>query len=319
MHIKIGTRKSKLALWQANHIADLLQAAGNTTQLVLIDTTGDKMQLVSIPKIGSKGVFTKELEEALLNGSIDIAVHSAKDMPSELPEGLELIAFTKREFIRDVIISHNPDFRLEAGKGSPLIGSSSTRRRAMLSRWYPNARTVEARGNLQTRIDKMEHGICEALLLAEAGVRRMQYDSMIVQVLPETLFTPAAGQGSIAIETAGDLNPGIKDAVRVACNYEEAELCLAAERAFLHTMQGGCSVPVFCLVKPEGKMLKFHGGIFSLDGKKLAEYTDLITANNSSHAENLETAINAGKNAGQSILDSGGVDILAAIKKDLGR
>ena len=316
MHIKIGTRKSRLALWQAEHIAALLQAQGHTTLLVPMDTKGDKMQGVSIPKIGSKGVFTAELEEALLSGAIDLAVHSAKDMPSELPEGLELIAFTERQFINDVLVSHNPAFRLEAKGPEVVIGTSSTRRRALLSRHYPKAKAVETRGNLQTRIEKMEMGICDALLLAEAGVQRMGYNHLIVQRFPAKLFTPSAGQGSIAVETASAAAPELIEAVRSACNHPDAELCLHAERAFLHAMQGGCSVPVFALATLQKNTLHFQGGVLSLNGKQLSEAFDKVVLSGN-HAEALQQARQAGSEAGALLLGTGADALLASIKNTL--
>ena len=181
--IKIGTRGSKLALWQAYHVRALLEKAGIEAEIVIIDTKGDQILDVSIAKIGSKGVFTQELEDQLLDGRIDIAVHSAKDMQSNLPEGFEIIAFTEREKENDVILSHKGTIEFADTTKPLLLGTSSTRRVATLRHFYPHVKTVEVRGNLQTRIRKMEEGLCDALLLAYAGVHRMGYDEMIVQEL----------------------------------------------------------------------------------------------------------------------------------------
>src|SRR5690554_4482100 len=172
--IRIGTRGSKLALYQANHVAGLLKLKGLDTEIVPIETLGDKILDVSISKIGSKGVFTEEIEEQLRAGHIDIGVHSAKDMPSELPDGFELVAFTERELVNDVLVSLDKNITLDT---NPLVvGTSSNRRLATLKRFYPHVKTVAMRGNLQTRVAKMEAGQCQALLLAYAGVHRMGYD-----------------------------------------------------------------------------------------------------------------------------------------------
>src|SRR5690554_1954659 len=200
--INIGTRRSKLALWQAYYVQDLLKKAGMDTNIVEIETKGDKILDVSIAKIGSKGVFTEELEEQLRNGDIDIAVHSAKDMQSELPAGFEIIAFTVREQINDVVVSRDKNLRLADSSRSITVGSSSVRRRAMLKAYYPHIKVVEMRGNLQTRIRKMDAGDCDAILLAYAGVHRMGYNDLIAEVLPEDQFIPPVGQGSVAIEVS---------------------------------------------------------------------------------------------------------------------
>ncbi len=265
--VKIGTRGSKLALWQAYYVEELLQKSGLETEIVLIDTKGDQVLDVSIAKIGSKGVFTQELEDQLLDGRIDIAVHSAKDMQSNLPEGFEIIAFTEREKENDVIVSHQKNISLADSSKPLLLGTSSTRRVSTLKHFYPHVKTVEVRGNLQTRIRKMEEGLCDALLLAYAGVHRMGYDEMISQELDLAEFTPAVGQGSVAIEVSENLNPELKAKITEACNHKETSQKLRAERAYLRVLEGGCSIPVFALANLEGDQLKLSGGIVSLDGK----------------------------------------------------
>ncbi len=265
--VKIGTRGSKLALWQAYYVEELLQKAGLQTEIVLIDTRGDQILDVSIAKIGSKGVFTQELEDQLLDGRIDIAVHSAKDMQSNLPDGFEIIAFTEREKENDVIVSNRKDISLADASKPILVGTSSTRRVSTLKYFYPHIQTVEVRGNLQTRIRKMEEGLCDALLLAYAGVHRMGYDEMIVSELDLDEFTPAVGQGSVAIEVAKNLESVVKEKIASACNHFETSLKLRAERAYLRVLEGGCSIPVFALANLEGDVLKLSGGIVSLDGK----------------------------------------------------
>lgn len=265
--IKIGTRGSKLALWQAYYVEELLQKSGLETEIVIIDTKGDQWLDVSIAKIGSKGVFTQELEDQLLDGRIDIAVHSAKDMQSNLPEGFEIIAFTEREKENDVIVSHQKNISLADSSKALVLGTSSTRRVSTLKHFYPHVKTVEVRGNLQTRIRKMEEGLCDALLLAYAGVHRMGYDEMISQELDLAEFTPAVGQGSVAIEVAENLNSELKVKITEACNHIETSQKLRAERAYLRVLEGGCSIPVFALANLVADQLKLSGGIVSLDGK----------------------------------------------------
>lgn len=303
--IKIGTRKSKLALWQAHYVADLLENNGIATQIVKIDTKGDKILDVSISKIGSKGVFTEEIEGQLLSGDIDIAVHSAKDMQSELPQDFELIAFTRRELPNDVIISHDNTLSLTTTAHPLRIGTSSVRRVAMLKHYYPHITTVDMRGNLQTRIAKMESGRCDALLLAHAGVNRMQYNDMVVKVLPTAQFTPAVGQGSIAVEVASKLEGRKKELVRECVNHAETEDCLKSERAFLKTLQGGCSIPVFALAGCRGDRIKITGGIISLNGSTLLR---------ESLEDQRENADELGQTLAETILRKGGDAILNAIK-----
>jgi hydroxymethylbilane synthase len=272
MHsIKLGTRGSKLALWQANEVKSMLAKVGLKAEIVIIDTKGDKILDKALSKIGSKGLFTEELEEQLLSGQIDIVQHSAKDLQATLPNGLQLIAFTKREKPNDVLVSFDKSRILKNDLGF-IVGTSSTRRVAMLKHFYPNIKTVEMRGNLQTRFRKLEEGNADAMILAFAGVKRMGYEKHIVEILNLERFTPAVGQGSIAIECAESLDIDLKNLVREACNDAPTEQCLLTERAFLKTLQGGCSIPVFGLATIENDEISFTGGIISLDGsQKLVE------------------------------------------------
>lgn len=306
--IKIGTRGSKLALWQAYHVADLLQKAGLETQIVEIDTKGDQILDVSISKIGSKGVFTQELEDQLTDGRIDIAVHSAKDMQSSLPEGFEIIAFTTREKENDVIVSHNKSLSLKDSNRSIVLGTSSTRRVATLKHFYPHVKTVEVRGNLQTRIRKMEESGFDGLLLAYAGAHRMGYDDMIVEELDLNEFTPAVGQGSVAIEVASGLEVSLKSKIMRACNDYSTGQKLKAERAYLRVLEGGCSIPVFALASLEGDTLHLKGGIVSLDGQ---ERISLHVSGEVSKPELI------GEELAAKVLEAGGKKILAEIKNQM--
>jgi hydroxymethylbilane synthase len=263
--IRIGTRNSALAMWQARHIAGLLEAAGLRTEIIDIVTIGDKILDRSLSKIGSKGVFTEELESMLRNGEIDIAQHSAKDLPSRLAADLPLIAFTKREAAHDVVLSLNPVFRL-ASKAA-VVGTSSTRRRAMLAKYFPQHTLVEMRGNLQTRLAKLKNGECEAIILAYAGVHRMGMESYIVEHLNIDTFTPAVGQGSVAIQCSTNLALDLQQQIRQICNDPTTEDCLLAERHLLAHLDGGCSVPVYGHAKHGDNGIELIAGVLGLKGE----------------------------------------------------
>jgi len=283
----------------------MLNQKGLATEIVTIDTLGDKILNPPIAKIGSKGVFTEEIETMLINGEVDIAVHSAKDMPSSLPAGFSLIAFTKREKVNDVLVSFDSLLSLESKEAPISIGTSSVRRVAMLKHFYPHIKTVNMRGNLQTRINKMKSGACDALILASAGVKRMNYDNLIVHRFPETEFVPPAGQGSIAIEAYTSIDSTLKTQIRQCVNHAPTESALIAERAFLRELQGGCSIPVFALGESIGGMVRLTAGIVSLNGNIMLKRI-LIGE------KKLATEI--GKNLGKRILEAGGKKILNEIR-----
>lgn len=310
MIIKIGTRKSMLAMWQANHVKDELEKHGIEVELMPIETKGDKVLDVSISKIGSKGVFTEELELMLENGEVDIAIHSAKDLPSELPSQFEILAFSSREMENDVLISHDKSLKLKDANSSFIIGTSSTRRIATLAHYYPNIETVDMRGNLQTRIKKMESGHCDALLLAYAGVARMEYKDLINQELSLDIFTPAVGQGSLAVEIATTLLENKKSKVREILNDPIAEIKLKAERAYLRKLKGGCSIPAFANAQIEDNSIVLQAGIFSLNGKEFIKKTA---------KGSLDDPETLGNKLGEDILNEGGAEILNQINKELNR
>jgi hydroxymethylbilane synthase len=305
--IKIGTRGSKLALWQAYHVQNLLQKSGLLSEIQIIETKGDKILNVTLSKIGSKGLFTEELEEKLSSGTIDIAVHSAKDLPSTLAGNLEIVAFTKREIANDVLVSFSSDLNLEKANAQMLtIGTSSTRRVAFLKHYYPKVKVVDMRGNLQTRFEKLKNNACDGMLLAYAGVHRMELDNHISEILPLEKFIPPVGQGSVAIECSSSLDENIKLALRNAINDVETAFCLLAERSFLKTMNGGCSVPTFALAqKIGGQQMLIHAGIISLDGTKKIEKSLFFDQKDASFA---------GKTIAEEILSLGGNTVLAEIK-----
>lgn len=306
--IKIGTRGSKLALWQAEYIADMLKAGGLESKIVKIETKGDRILDVSISKIGSKGVFTEEIEQQLADGIIDIAVHSAKDLQSELDEGFKLIAFTEREKVNDVLIG-SKDLDLSNPEQEIVIGTSSTRRIATFRHFYPHVVTKEVRGNLQTRIRKLDEGNYDALMLAYAGVKRMNYQNMIKKTLSTEEFIPAVGQGSVAVEVHESLSQAKKEKLKSLLNHEPTETCLLAERSYLRKLQGGCSIPVFALATLSEKVLTITGGIVSLDGQERIIHREKGDPTD---------AVNIGSRLGEKILNSGGDKILQTIKNQIG-
>ena len=307
MRFVIGTRGSKLALWQAEHVSALLRAKGAETEIKIIDTKGDQILNQPLSEIGSKGLFTEELENELKQGLIDLAVHSAKDMPSVIPQELELIAFSEREKVNDVVVSLKPELTLKLAVEQNLkIGTSSTRRRAALNHYYPGIHLVDMRGNLQTRLRKMQEGQCDAMILAYAGVYRMEMSQYIVEELSEETFTPAVGQGALAIETAVSLSADKRAFLKLTLNDVHTEYCLLAERSFLKTMEGGCSVPVFALAKLDGEDLILKGGVISLDGTRQIE---------GMQRGNKNSALAIGNRLADDIIAKGGLEILEEIKK----
>jgi len=266
--LRLGTRGSQLALWQAKLVADQLKMAlpELSIEIKIIKTTGDKILDVALSRIGDKGLFTKEIESELLQGGIDLAVHSMKDLPSEIPEGLCIGAVLKRENPCDVLISHHK-YRFDDLPQGALIGTSSLRRIAQLKARRPDLRFCEIRGNVETRIKKMQELNLDAIILAYAGVKRLGYEDCISDYLPFNLVLPAAGQGSIAVE-AREGDEQTRAALRLI-NDEDSELSIQSERAFLNELQGGCQVPIACLARLQGDGLILEGLAASLDGKRV--------------------------------------------------
>ncbi len=302
--VKIGTRKSKLAMWQANYVADLLDAGGYQPQLVPIETKGDKIQHVTLSKIGSKGVFTEELENMLATGAIDIAVHSAKDLQSSLPHGFDTVAFCERESPDDVIVA---DKDINLNDRNLVLGTSSTRRVAMLKHYYPHIKTVEVRGNLQTRMEKLQSGLMDGLVLAYAGVHRMGYDEHVKYWFDIEQFVPPVGQGAIAIEVHQQLSSSKRQRITELTNHLPTEQVLTAERSFLRRMDGGCSIPVFGHAQMDlDGQIELLGGIASLNGKDLIRRKMLGS-----------DPLELGHALADEILESGGKRILDDIKSGL--
>jgi hydroxymethylbilane synthase len=250
MNLRIGSRGSQLARWQASHIADLLRAQGHEVEIRIIRTTGDRLQDVTFAQVGSKGMFTKEIEEALVDGIVDLAVHSLKDLPTELPEPFALAATPRRVDPRDVFVSvHHPI--LASLPPRARVGTSSQRRRAQLKALRPDVEAVEFRGNVDTRLRKLAEGQVDAILLAAAGLDRLEKTEWVRERLEPKDFCPAAGQGALGIETRKD------DAATIAAlaflEDPATRFAVTAERAALAALGGGCQVPIgiHCRVWPE--------------------------------------------------------------------
>ena len=266
--IVIGTRGSKLALWQANHIADCLRKEYKDLEVILkyITTTGDKILDVPLAKIGGKGLFTKELETEMLEGTIDLAVHSLKDMPTELPEGLTLAAITKRVDPGDAIISPKYKTLKNLPQGAK-VGTSSLRRKAQLLSARPDLIIRDLRGNVDTRLKKLETDSLDAIVLAAAGLKRLGWEEHITEILPKEVCLPAVGQGALAIE-ARENDPEVL-ALLAFLNDPATRYAVTAERAFLKTVEGGCQVPVGVFGTLAGESLTVEAIIATIDGKTL--------------------------------------------------
>lgn len=267
--VRIGTRGSRLARIQAEYIKTLLLKAHPESSLQIeievISTAGDRSQKdnLALSEIGGKGLFTMEIEEKLARGMIDMAVHSAKDMPTVLPEGLVLACFPEREEVADAFVSSRFDVFDDLAKGA-VIGSASLRRRALMLRKRPDLKMIMFRGNVETRLKKIEGGVADATLLAVAGLNRLDMGHAITAKLPLDDFPPAPGQGAITIETRLD-NHRIHDLL-VPLNHGDTETALAAERAFLGILDGSCRTPIAAHAKIDGDMLSLHGLILKPDG-----------------------------------------------------
>jgi hydroxymethylbilane synthase len=261
--IVIGSRGSQLALWQARHIAGCLQKLGVETRLEIIKTTGDKITDVPLAQVGGKGLFTKEIEDALLAGSIDLAVHSLKDMPTGLPAGLTLAAIPEREDPRDALIGRP---LAELGAGS-RVGTSSLRRSAQLLALKRGLVTENLRGNVDTRLRKLDEGHYDSIVLAAAGLRRLGWADRICELIDVEVMCPAAGQGALAIETRDDGGAGHEIARKL--DDPRTNAAVTAERSLLATLEGGCQVPIGAHAHVDGDELHLMAVVASPDGARM--------------------------------------------------
>lgn len=303
--IKIGTRGSRLALYQAELTKKLLSEKfpETTVEIVIIKTKGDKILDVALSKIGDKGLFTKELEVALIEGDVDIAVHSLKDLPTNLPEGLKLGAVLPRAEYRDALVSKDGR-KLSELTANDTIATSSLRRQAGLLRYNKDFKIVDIRGNVETRLRKMEEGYCDAMIMAAAGLQRLELDKYITEIIePETII-PATSQGAIAIESR--INDARIDVYINEINSPSTWNAIDAERAFLRNVEGGCQVPVGCYTTIENNNISITGFVAAVDG------TDYIQDTESGTLEDTESV---GIKLAEKLIAKGAKEILANIRK----
>ena len=270
MLIRIGTRGSKLALIQSEWIRDKIQDRHPhvRVELTVIKTTGDKIVDSPLSKIGGKGLFVKEIEDALLENRVDLAVHSMKDVPAELPDGLMLAAFPEREDPRDALISKG-DVAIDQLPQKAKLGTSSLRRASQILHIRPDLEIAPLRGNVDTRLGKLNGGELDCIILATAGLKRMGLEDRISQIIPADKILPAIGQGALGLETRRDdaRTIGVIDFL----NHEPTKVAVAAERAFLKELEGGCQVPIAGLAILENDILHFTGMVAELDGTRIVQ------------------------------------------------
>lgn len=305
--IVIGTRDSALALWQARWVEEELKKnwPEYSFRVVDIKTKGDKILDVALAKIGDKGLFTKELEVWLLEGEIDLAVHSMKDVPTKLPQGLMMGAMCLREDPGDVVVSHKGYKLIDLPKGAK-VGTSSLRRRAQLLKYRPDLAIHDIRGNLNTRLAKMEKEDFDAIILAAAGVKRMGWESKITDYITYDACLPAVGQGSVGIECRSDDEEILK--IVHAINDAEAFDTITGERAFLRKLEGGCQIPIGALGEVNEEKMTLHGLVASIDGSTVLR--DFVEGNRRD-AEKL------GIELADKLIKMGAEKILAEVRENL--
>ena len=305
--LAIGTRGSKLALYQANLVKSKLETTYPALEVVInvIKTKGDKILDIALSKIGDKGFFTKEIQDALYNKEVDIAVHSLKDLPTELPKGSQLGAILERVNHRDVLVSVGGK-KLADFTAEDKIATSSLRRKSQLLQMNKQVQVVEIRGNVDTRIRKMNDGHCEGIIMAAAGIERLGLQEHITEYLNETQMLTAPGQGAIAIEIRKEDNEILE--VLSVLNHEQSAICVTAERSFLNRLEGGCQIPFAAHATLDGDTLTVEGLVATLDGRKI-QRAKIIG--------NSKDAIQLGIDLANSIQDNGGYEILEEVKREL--
>ncbi len=313
--LTIGTRGSKLALWQAEFVKTELQERypGLQVEILKIKTTGDKIVDVPLAQVGGKGLFVKEIEEALLLREADIAVHSMKDVPTDFPDGLHLSVVCEREDPRDALIINNK-VKVKSEKLKPSlifslpknakIGTSSLRRSCQLLSLRPDLKVEQLRGNLDTRLRKLDEGQFDAVILAAAGVKRLGWQDRITEILPPDISLPAIGQGAIGIECR--MNDEWVNKLIAALNHPETFTCVKAERAFLKKLEGGCQVPIAAHARLADGRIIMHGLVGSISGDKIIKSS---IEGDSGHAEALGVAL------AEEVLSKGAKEILDEVYK----
>jgi hydroxymethylbilane synthase len=262
MRLTIASRGSQLALWQARWVSDRLIALGHECGIEIIKTTGDKITDVPLAQVGGKGLFTKEIEEALLDGRADLAVHSLKDLPTELPDGLALAAVPERDDPHDAVVGR----KLADLANGATVGTSSIRRAAQLRRLVPGLTIESIRGNLDTRLRKLDEGRYDAIVLAAAGLKRLGWAARIAEILSVETMCPAVGQGALAIETRAS---GAARNVCAALDDAGTHSAVTAERAFLRALGGGCQTPIGAHASTNGSRLRLAGLVIARDGSEV--------------------------------------------------
>ncbi len=305
--IRVGSRDSVLAMWQTQFVVDRLQEVTDAYEfeIVSLKTKGDKILNVALSKIGDKGLFTRELEAGLLSGEIAFAVHSMKDMPTELPEGLAISSVLKRHNPADVLISERYASFADLPQGAK-IGTSSLRRRAQILHQRPDLEIHDLRGNLQTRMRKMREEQFDGIILAAAGVERLGWQEQITEQLSYDLCLPAVSQGVIGVETRSD-DQEIIELVRLV-NDLETQWCVTAERALLKSLEGGCQIPIAAYAEHHDGQLTLEGLVGSLDGNVLVR--DKLDGA-------VEQAAQLGQQLAQRLAEQGGQAILEEIRREL--
>lgn len=299
---KIGTRGSPLALWQANHVRDLLarslEISADEIGIEVISTSGDRIQDKPLREFGGKGLFTKEIEEALIQKEIDLAVHSMKDVQTELPPGLTIPCILPREDVRDAFISHKAASIQELPNGA-TVGTSSLRRQAQVKKLRPDLNVITYRGNVETRLQKLKDGVADATFLAAAGIIRLGYETHITSLVDTSDMLPAVAQGAIGIEVRSD-DETIQQYL-APLNDQNTNLAVTTERAFLKILDGSCRTPIAGLATLNGNALEFTGMILKPDGSKSHEIS--ISGRPSE-------AIDIGRRAGRELLERAGSNFL---------
>lgn len=299
--LRIGSRGSQLAVWQANHISALLRERGHQVEIEIIQTTGDKITNVALAMVGTKGMFTKEIEEALADGRIDLAVHSLKDLPTELPAGFEIAAITERQDPRDAFCSRLYS-TIETLPQRARVGTSSLRRQAQLKAIRPDLEIHPLRGNIDTRLRKLEQGEYDAIILASAGLKRLGRTGLIKQIIPAEIMCPAAGQGALGIEIReGDAT--IRQHLEFL-NDAAARAATTCERALLNSLGGGCQVPIGAFAETRNGRLHLEAIVADPDGSMVLR---------ESREGNAYEPGKLGHAVGETLFNRGGDKILEAV------
>jgi len=309
--LRIATRGSALALWQANRLRDAIERAGRAAEIVVVKTSGDHFAVASFDQIGLQGVFTKELEEALFDGRADVAIHSMKDVPTEFSDACRILPIFPRHDPRDALVSHGGE-TLEYLRRGARIGTSSLRRASQLRAFRRDFEICEIRGNVDTRLRKVEQGDCDAIVLAKAGLDRLGFSSRVAQILPPEIMLSAVGQGVLCAEY---LAAKADQALRYLEPLSDGDTVLAvsAERALLKDLQGGCRVPLGAWARFEEGKLRLDARVLSPDG------SEAVRRSGAQSCASLDEAVAFGRSIAAQLLDAGADRILRLAGRSVGQ